>query len=52
MLNKDYYILLSILETILKIEKYTTDYLSSEDLRFRCCNDEFYCSQRRSWETF
>ena len=31
MLNKDYYILLSILETILKIEKYTTDYLSSED---------------------
>jgi len=32
MLNKDYYILLSLLETILKIEKYTANYSSSDDL--------------------
>jgi uncharacterized protein with HEPN domain len=32
MLNKDYYILLSMLETIEKILKYTSDYQSAEEL--------------------
>ncbi len=32
MLNKDYYILLSMLETISKIEKYTLGYNSAEEL--------------------
>jgi uncharacterized protein with HEPN domain len=32
MLNKDYYILLSILETIEKIIRYTSDYHSAEEL--------------------
>ena len=32
MLNKDYYILLSMLENIEKILKYTSDYQSAEEL--------------------
>ena len=32
MLNKDYYILLSMLETISKIEKYTSGYNSADEL--------------------
>ena len=32
MLNKDYYILLSLLDTIAKIEKYTSGYNSAEEL--------------------
>ena len=32
MLNKDYYIVLSILETVEKIIRYTKDYNSAEEL--------------------